>query len=127
MRTLGWITLGTLAAALLLEPWAVVSGLMLGLLLPRQRRPAMRAPRPTPGQATVPSTRTADGRFAALHEDWVGPRVLSIDAPQVPGSIRRHAARLRPPAHQVIDLGDGSYLLYGAQGQWLDACHLRVR
>lgn len=68
--------------------------------------------------------KTADGRFPILNEDWVGEIVLAIDDAAVPHAIRAHGARFRNPARFVIDLGHGEYLLYGADGELLDLCHL---
>jgi hypothetical protein len=69
--------------------------------------------------------RTADGRFPILNEDWQGETVLAIDDEDVPEIIRRHGARFRNPARYVIDLGNGEYVLYGADGELLDLCYLR--
>lgn len=77
-----------------------------------------------PAENTMPA-RTADGRFPLLNEDWENAIVLAIDDAEVPESIRAHGARFRNPARYVIDLGGGEYLLYGADGELLDLCHLR--
>lgn len=70
-------------------------------------------------------SKTADGRFAILNEDWDGEIVLAIDDPEVPEVIRRHGARFRTPARYAIALGHGEYLLYGGDGELLDICALK--
>ncbi len=73
----------------------------------------------------IDAPRTADGRFPLLNEDWIGETVFSIDDPEIPDIVRRHGARFRNPARYVIDLGNGEYLLYGADGELLDLCWLK--
>jgi len=57
-----------------------------------------------------------------MNEDWEGEELLDIDDPQLPEALRDHAKRFKNPGKVVIVIGDGEYLLYAADGEWLDLC-----
>jgi hypothetical protein len=57
-----------------------------------------------------------------MNEDWEGEELLNIDDPQLPEALRDHAKRIKNPGKVVIVIGDGEYLLYAADGEWLDLC-----
>lgn len=76
-------------------------------------------------EAPDEKSRTIDGRFPILNEDWAGAVVLAIDDAEVPDIIRRHGTRFRNPARFCVDLGHGEYLLYGGDGELLDMCALK--
>lgn len=117
---LKWLAIPLWLVALVIHPWLMLSAIAIvsvaGLALRKQPAPAK--------EMMDMESKTADGRFTLLNEDWVGEIVLSIDDAEVPESIRRHGARFRNPACYVIDLGHGEYLLYGGDGELLDMCVL---
>lgn len=122
---LRWVGYFSLLVVFAMKPWilavTVAAGVLLWLIL---RALPTSSPAASATAATEPP-RTADGRFPLLNEDWAGEVVHAIDDPEIPAIIRRHGARLRNPARYAIDLGQGEYLLYGADGELLDLCWLK--
>lgn len=49
-----------------------------------------------------------------------GEEVLDINDPRVPERIRQTALRFKKPAQFVVDLGDGEFVLYAADGELID-------
>lgn len=122
---LKWLGFFLVLFALMLQPWLLGVGIMVGILagIALKLQEHSRSPPVTASQ--TPTTKTADGCFPILNEDWEGEVVRSIDDGEIPEPIRRHGARFRNPARYAIDLGNGEYLLYGGDGELLDLCHLR--
>jgi hypothetical protein len=60
-----------------------------------------------------------------LNEDWAGEDVWPIGDVRVPPAVAQHGAQFSPPAQYVLSLCDTEFLLYAADGEWLDACFLK--
>ncbi len=103
-----------------LQPWLMLSAIAIGIIGGISSRLPIRG-----REAPDEQSRTIDGRFPILNEDWVGALVLAIDDAEVLEVIRRHGARFRNPARYVIALGHGEYLLYAGDGELLDMCVLK--
>ena len=59
-----------------------------------------------------------------MKEDWEDEEVLDINSPGLPDVLRDHGKIFKNPARYVIDLGEGEYLLYAEDGEFLDAVFL---
>jgi hypothetical protein len=51
--------------------------------------------------------------------------IMDIEDVRVPEAICAHGTRFRRPAHFVIDLGDGEYILTDVDGEVLDLVYLQ--
>jgi hypothetical protein len=60
-----------------------------------------------------------------LNEDWASEDVWRIGDARVPPAVAQPGAQFSPPAHYVQALCDTDFLLYAADGEWLDACFLK--